>query len=64
MALPAGTSRASRPRLARRDGALPGLRVAVAGAGLALQQCLAPDLLELFLATCGRPGKRSPGDVA
>ena len=100
MALPAGTSRASRPRLARRDGALPGLRVAVAGAGLgglclanglhragadvtvyerdaglasrpqgyrlhldaraglALQQCLAPDLLELFLATCGRPGKR------
>jgi 2-polyprenyl-6-methoxyphenol hydroxylase-like FAD-dependent oxidoreductase len=80
--------------LARRDGALPGLRVAVAGAGLgglclanglhragadvtvyerdaglvsrpqgyrlhldaraglALQQCLAPDLLELFLATC------------
>jgi phytoene dehydrogenase-like protein len=29
-----------------------------AQAGLALQQCLPADLLELFLATCGRPGRR------
>jgi 2-polyprenyl-6-methoxyphenol hydroxylase-like FAD-dependent oxidoreductase len=29
-----------------------------ARAALALQQCLAPELFELFLATCGRPGTR------
>ena len=29
-----------------------------ARAGLALRQCLPPDLLELVLATCGRPGRR------
>ncbi len=100
MALPAGTGRATGPGPAQRGGALPGLRVAVAGAGLgglclasglyragaevtvyerdaalasrpqgyrlhldaraglALQQCLSPDLAELFLATCGRPGNR------
>ena len=37
---------------------MTGLRVAVIGAGLALRSCLAPDLFELFLATCGRPGRR------
>lgn len=29
-----------------------------ARAGLALRDCLPPDLLDLFLATCGRPGFR------
>jgi 2-polyprenyl-6-methoxyphenol hydroxylase-like FAD-dependent oxidoreductase len=29
-----------------------------ARAGLALQRCLSAELFELFLATCGRPGKR------
>ena len=46
-----------------RDAALgsrpQGYRLHVdARAGLALQQCLPPELFELFLATCGRPGKR------
>ncbi len=43
-----------------RDGALDvrrqGYRLHVDGrAGLALRDCLPPDLFELFLATCGRP---------
>jgi 2-polyprenyl-6-methoxyphenol hydroxylase-like FAD-dependent oxidoreductase len=46
-----------------RDAALAsrpqGYRLHVdARAGLALQRCLPPELFELFLATCGRPGKR------
>jgi 2-polyprenyl-6-methoxyphenol hydroxylase-like FAD-dependent oxidoreductase len=46
-----------------RDAALDsrpqGYRLHVdARAGLALQRCLEPELLELFLATCGRPGGR------
>ena len=46
-----------------RDAALDtrqqGYRLHVnARAGLALQQCLAPELFELFLATCGGPGRR------
>jgi 2-polyprenyl-6-methoxyphenol hydroxylase-like FAD-dependent oxidoreductase len=46
-----------------RDAALDsrqqGYRLHVdARAGLALRSCLAPDLFELFLATCGRPGRR------
>lgn len=46
-----------------RDAALDsrqqGCRLYVdARAGLALQRCLAPELFELFLATCGRPGGR------
>ena len=46
-----------------RDAALDsrqqGYRLHVdARAALALRSCLAPDLFELFLATCGRPGRR------
>ncbi len=46
-----------------RDAALDsrqqGYRLHVnARAGLALQQCLPPELFELFLATCGAPGRR------
>ena len=46
-----------------RDAALDsrqqGYRLhADARAALALRSCLAPELFELFLATCGRPGRR------
>jgi 2-polyprenyl-6-methoxyphenol hydroxylase-like FAD-dependent oxidoreductase len=46
-----------------RDAALTGRRQGYrlhldARAGLALERCLPPELFQLFLATCGNPGKR------